>query len=337
LDEPIQRPPVEKRKMDHHEILKVENVSVQFATHEGVVRAVTGVNLSVNRGEILGIVGESGCGKSTLALTIPRLIACPPGRISGGRILFQGTDLLALGEQDLEAYRGDRISMIFQDPLSSLNPVLTVGYQVSEVFEYHGKTAGSRVEEKAAEIFRKVGIPSPKDRMKNYPHQFSGGMRQRIMIAMAMACEPDLLIADEPTTALDVTIQAQVLTLIRRLCTELGTAVLLITHDLGVVARMCNHVAVMYAGEIVEQADVETIFAAPLHPYTQGLLRCIPRGRGQEKLYFIDGKPPRLVEGVDGCPFAERCPDLQTRCREVFPGERQVSSNHKVRCLKYEA
>jgi peptide/nickel transport system ATP-binding protein len=323
--------------MDHQEILRVENLSVHFSSHEGIVRAVNGVDFSVKRGEILGIVGESGCGKSTVALTLLRLVAVPPGRIMSGRVLFQGKDLLAMNEQELEAYRGDRISMIFQDPLTSLNPVLTVGLQVSEVFEYHKKVEQKSIRGKVEEILRRVGIPSPVDRIRDYPHQFSGGMRQRIMIAMAMACEPDLLIADEPTTALDVTIQAQVLTLMRRLCTQLGTAVVLITHDLGVVARMCNHVAVMYAGEIIEHAGIHTIFTTPLHPYTQGLLHCIPRGREQEKLYFINGKPPRLIEEVKGCIFAERCPAVELRCRQESPEMLRVSEDHRVRCIKYRS
>lgn len=323
--------------MGQEEILKVKDLGVHFQSHEGIVRAVNHVDFSVKRGEILGIVGESGCGKSTVALTILRLVAIPPGRIVSGQILFQGKDLLELEEEELEIYRGDRMSMIFQDPLTSLNPVLNVGFQVSEVFEYHKKLEQKSIREKVVEILRKVGIPSPSDRMRDYPHQFSGGMRQRIMIAMAMACEPDLLIADEPTTALDVTIQAQVLTLIRRLCTQLGTAVVLITHDLGVVARMCNHVAVMYAGEIVEHADIHTIFTTPLHPYTQGLLRCIPRGREQEKLYFINGKPPRLIEAVKGCVFTERCPAVEPQCTEEFPEMLRVSEDHRVRCIKYRS
>lgn len=323
--------------MDDQEILRVENLSVHFSSYEGIVRAVNGISFSVKRGEILGIVGESGCGKSTAALTLLRLVATPPGRIVSGRILFQGKDLLILSEQEMEAYRGDRISMIFQDPLTSLNPVLTVGLQVSEVFEYHKKLSQQRAGERVTEILKKVGIPSPEGRLRDYPHQFSGGMRQRIMIAMAMACEPDLLIADEPTTALDVTIQAQVLTLIRRLCTQLGTAVVLITHDLGVVARMCNHVAVMYAGEIVEHAEIHTLFTAPLHPYTQGLLQCIPRGRAQGKLYFINGKPPRLTEEIERCTFAERCPVVESRCKQESPDMLEVSEDHRVRCIRYRS
>jgi len=323
--------------MENQEILKVENLSVHFHSREGVIRAVNSVDFSVRRGEILGIVGESGCGKSTAALTILRLVAIPPGRIMNGRVIFQGRDLLTMTEPELETYRGSRISMIFQDPLTSLNPVLTVGFQVSEVFEYHKKLGQDVIGEKVQEILKQVGIPSPKERIRDYPHQFSGGMRQRIMISMAMACEPDLLIADEPTTALDVTIQAQVLTLIHRLCRRLGTAVVLITHDLGIVARMCNYVAVMYAGEIVEHADIYTIFEMPLHPYTKGLLRCIPRGREEEKLHFIEGKPPRLIEEVEGCLFAERCPHVEPQCIQESPEMLEVSKGHQVRCIKYRS
>jgi len=323
--------------MEDQEILRVENLSVHFSSYEGIVRAVNRISFSLKRGEILGIVGESGCGKSTVALSLLRLVATPPGRIVSGHVLFQGKDLLILREQELEAYRGDRISMIFQDPLTSLNPVLTIGLQVSEVFEYHKRLQQQKIRERVTEILKRVGIPSPEDRMRDYPHQFSGGMRQRIMIAIAMACEPDLLIADEPTTALDVTIQAQVLTLMRRLCTQLGTAVVLITHDLGVVARMCNHVAVMYAGEIVEHAGIHTLFTTPLHPYTQGLLRCIPRGRAQGRLYFINGKPPRLIEEIEGCNFAERCPVVGPRCSRGSPEMLEVSEDHRVRCMRYRS
>jgi len=323
--------------MEDQEILRVENLSVHFSSYEGIVRAVNRISFSLKRGEILGIVGESGCGKSTVALSLLRLVATPPGRIVSGHVLFQGKDLLILREQELEAYRGDRISMIFQDPLTSLNPVLTIGLQVSEVFEYHKRLQQQKIRERVTEILKRVGIPSPEDRMRDYPHQFSGGMRQRIMIAIAMACEPDLLIADEPTTALDVTIQAQVLTLMRRLCTQLGTAVVLITHDLGVVARMCNHVAVMYAGEIVEHAGIHTLFTTPLHPYTQGLLRCIPRGRAQGRLYFINGKPPRLIEEIEGCNFAERCPVVGPRCSQGSPEMLEVSEDHRVRCMRYRS
>jgi len=322
--------------MENLEILKVEDLTVHFHSHEGVVRAVNGVGFSVRPGEILGIVGESGCGKSTVALSILRLLAMPPGRIVRGRASFQGKDLLSMTEDDLEEYRGNRISMIFQDPLTSLNPVLTVGLQVGEVFEYHKKLEQWAIRQRTVEMLKQVGIPSPKERIREYPHQFSGGMRQRIMVAMAMACEPDLLIADEPTTALDVTIQAQVLTLMRRLCRRLGTAVILITHDMGVVARMCDHVSVMYAGHIVEYAEIEAIFKTPYHPYTQGLLRCIPRGKSQEKLIFIEGQPPRLTVEMKGCAFAERCSLRDPRCTEESPTMREVSQGHLVRCFRYE-
>lgn len=320
--------------MENREILKVEDLTIHFHSHEGVVRAVNGVDFSVRRSEILGIVGESGCGKSTVALSILRLLAMPPGRIVSGHVAFKGSDLLSMTETELEEYRGNRISMIFQDPLTSLNPVLTVGLQVGEVFEYHKKLEQSAIRERTLEMLREVGIPSPKERIREYPHQFSGGMRQRIMIAIAMACEPDLLIADEPTTALDVTIQAQVLTLMRRLCQRVGTAVVLITHDMGVVARMCDNVAVMYSGQIMEQADIEAIFESPYHPYTQGLLRCIPRGRSQEKLIFIEGQPPRLTSEIKGCAFAERCSLRMPRCSEELPAVREVSQGHLVRCFR---
>jgi peptide/nickel transport system ATP-binding protein len=317
-------------------VLAVRDLRTWFYTRHGVARAVDGVDFTVNKGEVLCIVGESGCGKSVTALSILRLIP-PPGRIETGQLMFGDRDLLDLSRDEMAALRGQSISMIFQDPTSSLNPVFEVGLQISEVYEIHHGTSRKAGEARAVEMLEKVGIPDPGRRAKSYPHEMSGGMAQRVMIAMALACEPRLLIADEPTTALDVTIQAQILDLMRGLQRETGTATVLITHDLGVVAEMADRVAVMYAGEIVEEADARTLFEAPKHPYTKDLLGSIPvLGRRQSALAVIPGTVPNLIDLPVGCRFASRCRarvehDL-TICTERQPDLITVEPGHTVRC-----
>ena len=320
-------------------LLRVEGLATHFHTRDGVVKAVDEVSFTVRRGEVLGLVGESGCGKSVTSLSILGLVP-HPGRIVRGRVLFDGHDLSELSKQELAELRGDRISMIFQQPGSALNPVMTAGLQIEEVFELHREMTEEVREERAIEMLQRVGIPDPGRRARAYPHELSGGMAQRIMIAMALACDPDLLIADEPTTALDVTIQAQILDLMRALQRESNTAVLLITHDLGVVAEMADRVAVMYAGEIVEEADVHTLFSDPKHPYTQGLLGSIPvLGEVKEQLETIPGVVPSLVELPPGCRFASRCKARieheLTICTEVSPSLLPVDDAHTVRCWLY--
>jgi oligopeptide/dipeptide ABC transporter ATP-binding protein len=320
-------------------LLEVKGLRTSFHTSDGVVRAVTGVDFSVRRGEILGLVGESGCGKSVTSLSIMGLIA-RPGRVEAGEVIFDGEDLLKLPQSKMRHIRGNRISMIFQQPTSSLNPVLDVGFQIGEVLEAHRGMKRKAARDRALELMRMVGIADPKRRLKSHPHEMSGGMAQRVMIAMALACEPELLIADEPTTALDVTIQAQILDLMRRLQQETGTAIVLITHDLGVVAEMCNRVAVMYAGEIVEQTDVGTLFRDPLHPYSRGLIGSIPVvGDIREELAVIPGNVPNLVDLPPGCRFAPRCaariPLEVGIAEEVHPELRTVRPGHDVRCWLY--
>jgi peptide/nickel transport system ATP-binding protein len=319
-------------------LLEIRDLVTEFRTEHGVVRAVDQVSFEIPRSQTLGVVGESGCGKSVTALSIMRLIATPPGRIAGGSIRYGGKDLLALPEDQMRAIRGNRIAMIFQEPMTSLNPVFTVGDQVAEAVRLHQKKSRADALAVAVEMFRLVGIPSPEERVHSYPHQLSGGMRQRVMIAMALACKPDLLIADEPTTALDVTIQAQILDLLRSLQADLGMSILLITHDLGVVAETCAEVIVMYAGRVVERAATADLFAAPRHHYTAGLLRSVPsyhsggqrddeRGRLQE----IKGMVPALWELPKGCKFQGRCPAVQQRCRDEEPELTQVGAS-EVRC-----
>ncbi len=315
-------------------LLQVNNLKTYFKTQDGIVKAVDGVSYYVHKGETLGIVGESGCGKSVSALSIMRLIPQPPGKIVGGEIIFDGEDLLSLSEDEMRHVRGNRISMIFQDPMTSLNPVLTICRQVSEALELHLGMDRASARERTLELLRMVGIPSAEKRLDDYPHQFSGGMRQRVMIAMALSCNPELLIADEPTTALDVTIQAQILDLINKLKRELGTAVIIITHDLGVVAGMSDRVVVMYAGHVVETADTYEIFGNPRHPYTLGLMRSIPRvdARERRKLNPIRGLPPDLIDLPDMCPFVPRCDYAQPRCEEGRPPLRTVGPNHQAAC-----
>ena len=320
-------------------LLEVKGLRTSFFTRDGVVRAVDGIDFAVDRGEIMGLVGESGCGKSVTSLSIMRLVG-KPGRIEGGSILFDGQDLLTLRDEAMRKIRGDRISMIFQQPTSSLNPVRDVGRQISEVLELHRGMKGNVARARARDLLQMVGIPDPERRLASYPHEMSGGMAQRVMIAMALACEPELLIADEPTTALDVTIQAQILDLMRTLRDETGTAIIFITHDLGVVAEMCDRVAVMYAGEIVEQTDVVTLFRDPRHPYTKGLIRSIPVvGDVQDELPVIPGNVPNLIDLPKGCRFAPRCTarvdaDL-TISLEVHPELRPLTPGHDVRCWLY--
>jgi oligopeptide/dipeptide ABC transporter ATP-binding protein len=323
-------------------ILQIEDLQTHFFTAIGTVRAVDGVSYDLKSGETLGVVGESGCGKSVTALSILRLIANPPGRIVGGAIRFEGRNLLELSESEMERIRGNDISMIFQEPMTSLNPVLTVGRQIAEMFELHHGLAGAAAMERAGEMLRLVHIPEPERRLRQYPHELSGGMRQRVMIAMALACSPKLLIADEPTTALDVTIQAQILDLMRELKARTGAAILLITHDLGVVAEMAERVVVMYAGRKVEEAPVEALFAQPLHPYTRGLLGSIPRlghtaTGGRRRLVEIPGMVPSLREAMPGCSFAPRCPLAQARCRAEYPPLEEKGPAHFVACWEADS
>jgi peptide/nickel transport system ATP-binding protein len=319
-------------------LLEVDQLQTHFGTPDGVVRAVEGLSFSIDAGETVAIVGESGCGKSVTSMSILRLINEPPGRIAG-EIRFQGRNLLKVSEAEMRQLRGNDISMIFQEPMTSLNPVLTVGRQIGETFRLHQGLSAKQAEEKAVDMLTLVGIPAPARRVREYPHQLSGGMRQRVMIAMALACNPKLLIADEPTTALDVTIQAQILDLMRELKTRLGSAIMLITHDLGVVAEMAQRVVVMYAGRKVEEATVESLFANPLHPYTRGLLGAVPKLRsslaneGRTKLAEIPGLVPSLRKPIIGCPFAGRCSMVTDLCRRVAPAiEPRVTPGHLVAC-----
>lgn len=317
-------------------LLVVKNLETQFKTQDGIVRAVSNVSFHVDRGETLGIVGESGSGKSVTSLSIMRLIPNPPGKIVGGQIIFDGENLLDYTEEEMRHIRGNRIAMIFQDPMTSLNPVLTIGRQITESLELHMKLTAREARNRAIELLEMVGIPGAARRLDDYPHQFSGGMRQRVMIAMALSCNPELLIADEPTTALDVTIQAQILELIQRLQHELGTAVIIITHDLGVVAGMADRVIVMYAGRIVEEGPTEEIFARPRMPYTIGLLRSIPRLDEEEgrKLTPIRGLPPDLINLPQICPFSPRCDYfIPGKCDQQVPPLREVAPGHKAACL----
>ncbi len=315
------------------DLLVLDDLKTHFFTDEGVARAVDGVSYRVKRGETLGVVGESGCGKSVTALSVMRLIPDPPGRVVGGRIVFKGRDLVPLSDEEIRKIRGNEIGMIFQEPMTSLNPVFTVGDQIIEAVMLHRGVPYGEAREHATEMLRKVGIPSPESRVDDYPHQMSGGMRQRVMIAMALSCDPDLLIADEPTTALDVTIQAQILDLMRKLQDELGMSVLLITHDLGVVAQNAQHVAVMYAGKVVEFSSTGEVFGNPRHPYTVGLFRSIPRlGERVKRLDTIPGTVPSALEFPDGCRFNNRCPFATDRCRSDEPDLREIAPGHAVAC-----
>jgi len=317
-------------------LIEVKNLEVQFEVRGVILRAVDDVSFAISPGETLGLVGESGCGKSVTASAIMRLVPQPPGRIAAGQVLFDGTDLLTLSEKQMRSIRGNRISMIFQEPMSSLNPVYTVGDQVAEVIELHQKVKRREAMDKVVEVFAQVGIPAPEARIRDHPHKMSGGMRQRVMIAMALACNPRLMIADEPTTALDVTIQAQILDLMNKLKEDTGAAILFITHDLGVIAEMAQKVAVMYAGKMMEYAGVAALFDEPGHPYTIGLMSSVPAlGKGKERLATIPGVVPSLFNIPAGCPYCDRCPDVLSQCPDALPEMVEVARDHWVRCWKY--
>ncbi|TCS96908.1 ABC transporter ATP-binding protein [Hazenella coriacea] len=315
-------------------ILDVQDLHVSFKTYNGEVKAVRGVSFDVNKGETVAIVGESGCGKSVTSQTIMRLIPNPPGMIKGGEIIFEGKDLAKLSEDEMQSIRGAEIAMIFQDPMTSLNPTLTVGRQITEGLMKHQKMNANDAKVKAIEMLRLVGIPSPESRIKQYPHQFSGGMRQRAMIAIALSCAPKLLIADEPTTALDVTIQAQIIDLMKDLQEKIETSIILITHDLGVVADIADRVVVMYAGKVVETGTLEEVFYSPKHPYTWGLLASMPRldQSSDQELLPIPGSPPDLLSPPTGCAFAARCKHAMKICQQQMPEATSVSDSHRVTC-----
>ncbi|KZE41948.1 peptide ABC transporter ATP-binding protein [Brevibacillus parabrevis] len=318
-------------------VLQIENLQTHFFTDRGQIPAVDGVTISVNKGEVVGIVGESGCGKSVTSLSVMKLVPNPPGRIVGGKIKFKGEDLVTANEKRMRDIRGNEIAMIFQEPMTSLNPVFTIGNQIGESIRLHTKASKKESRDRAIDMLKKVGIPRAEAIVDEYPHQLSGGMRQRVMIAMAMACNPELLIADEPTTALDVTIQAQILDLMRQLNREAQTAILLITHDLGVVAEMCHRVVVMYAGNVIEEGDVRTILKKPKHPYTKGLLNSLPKlEESQERLYSIPGNVPIPGSLTVGCRFAPRCDQATDLCRSEMPQLKAVGDNHFSRCWQSE-
>jgi oligopeptide/dipeptide ABC transporter ATP-binding protein len=314
-------------------LLEVDSLSISFATDTGRARVVEEVAFAIRSGETVGLVGESGCGKSVAAMSVMRLNPSPPSHVDGGRILFQGNDLLALGSDEMRAIRGDRIGMIFQEPMTSLNPTFSIGYQIAEVFRIHRRMSAAEARHESIDILGMVGIGAAERRLHQYPHELSGGLRQRVMIAMALACRPDLLIADEPTTALDVTVQVQILDLLRRLQTEIGMSVLLISHDLGIVAEVCEQVLVMYAGRIVERAAVDELFRHPRHPYTIGLLSSSPRlGQRRSMLPTIPGMVPAPGQRGSGCHFADRCPRVTDHCRAESPAVTAVGSEHDVVC-----
>jgi oligopeptide/dipeptide ABC transporter ATP-binding protein len=316
-------------------LLDVQDLKTYFFTRRGVVKAVDGVSFSLKAGETLGLVGESGCGKTITSLSLLRLVPQPAGRIVGGKVLFEDTDLLALSEQEMRSYRGSRLSMILQDPMASLNPVFTIGNQVGEALTIHQKIKGASLWEKVKEMLRLVRIPAAEVRMRDYPHQLSGGMRQRVVGAIALACQPHLLIADEPTTSLDVTIQSQYLRLLKEIQQEFGVAMIFITHDLGIVARVCDRVAVMYAGRIVETAGVRDVFNSPAHPYTVSLMKSLPKLETRvEKLFAIQGQPPPLLDLPPGCPFAPRCPDVDEKCHQAYPPLVAVEEDHYASCWR---
>ncbi len=318
-------------------LLEIQGLKTHFKTDDGWLHAVDGVDLHVDRGETLGVVGESGCGKSVTAMSVLKLLPMPPGRIVAGRILWQGRDLVPLGAKEMQAIRAKEIAIVFQEPMTSLNPVYTIGEQIAEVVRLHENLNRADATERAVQMLRRVHIPTPERRVRDYPHQFSGGMRQRVMIAMALACQPKLLIADEPTTALDVTIQAQILELLAELKSEFGMAIMLITHAMGVVAEVAQRVVVMYAGKVIEEAPVARLFAQPLHPYTQGLIRSIPRidtaALHKVRLEAIAGTVPKLIEPAEGCRFAARCKFARAQCLSATPALREVAPGHKVACI----
>ena len=318
-------------------LLEIKGLKTHFKTDDGWLHAVDGVDLHIDRGETLGVVGESGCGKSVTAMTVLKLLPMPPGKIVAGQVLWQGRDLVPLDNQAMRAIRAKQIAIVFQEPMTSLNPVYSVGEQIAEVLRLHEGLSKRDAADRAIEMLRRVRIPTPERRASDYPHQFSGGMRQRVMIAIALACKPQLLIADEPTTALDVTIQAQILDLLDELKAESGMAVMLITHAMGVVAETAQRVAVMYAGKVVEEAPVAELFAHPRHPYTQGLIRSIPRidtaATHKVRLQTIPGSVPKLINPPEGCRFASRCQFVQPACSVATPPLRVAAPGHKVACI----
>lgn len=326
-------------KDNNQPILEVKNLQTHFKTDAGIVKAVNGVSFTVDKGETVGIVGESGCGKSVTNLSIMKLIPSPPGKIVGGEVLFEGKNILDLPESELRKIRGNKISMIFQDPMTSLNPFLRISTQMIETIQLHEKDVSKEeAKKRSIEMLQKVGIPAAEKRIDSYPHQFSGGMRQRVMIAMALSCNAQVLIADEPTTALDVTIQAQILELIQDISKDFGTAVILITHDLGVVAGMCDKVCVMYAGKVVEQAYTHELYSNPAHPYTSGLIQSVPRmdtQNKQEKLFSIEGQPPNVIDLPPCCPFHPRCHKTMEVCKCALPPTYKISEDHYVNCWLY--
>lgn len=323
--------------MNNDVVLKVDDLKTYFNTDDGIVKAVDGVSFDLHKGETLGIVGESGCGKSVSNLSILKLIPSPPGKIMSGSALLNGQDIFKMSNDKIRRLRGNRISMIFQDPMTSLNPFLKISKQMVETIVLHQKMEKSEARKKAVEMLKMVGIPNPGKRVDDYPHQFSGGMRQRVMIGMALSCNPEILIADEPTSALDVTIQAQILEIIKELSERLGTAVIMITHDLGVVAGTCDRINVMYAGRIVEKGDADEIFGDPKHPYTKGLISSVPRldRPGKKRLYSIEGQPPNLIGLPDVCPFHPRCEYVMDICKKKHPPE-FGTDGRMARCWLYK-
>jgi oligopeptide transport system ATP-binding protein len=316
-------------------LLDVRGLETRFHTPEGVVYAVNGVSFKLEEGETLAVVGESGCGKSVTMMSLLRLIPIPPGQIAGGEAYYKDKNLLKMGENEIqESIRGKEIAMVFQDPMTSLNPVLTIGRQLTETLRVHLKHTPEQARDRAIELLKMVGIPDPSKRLGDYPHQFSGGMRQRVMIAMALACDPTLLIADEPTTALDVTIQAQIIELVKELREKIGLSIIWITHDLGVVAGLAQHVIVMYAGHIVEEADVDTLYENPRHPYTLALMAALPHAerRRERRLKSIPGAPPNLLVGPVGCPFAPRCEFAIEKCKAENPSLKELKGGHSIAC-----
>jgi oligopeptide/dipeptide ABC transporter ATP-binding protein len=320
-------------------LLDIKDLRTYFRVKEGMAKAVDGVSIQLRKGKTLGLVGESGCGKTVSSLSILKLLDTPPAEYRGGEILFMGRDLLKAAEREMRKIRGKEISMVFQEPMTSLNPIMSIGFQIEEVLINHYGIRRTAARQRILELLDMVGIPDPKRMANEYPHQLSGGMRQRVMIAMALSCNPKILIADEPTTALDVTIQAQILDLMQDLQDELGTSILLISHDLGIIAEMVHHVAVMYAGKIVERSDVKTIFRNPVHPYTQGLLRSIPRindEERQQRLAEIPGQVPNLCFLPAGCSFFDRCPRARAECRKETPELRSIEDGHMVSCIEVQ-
>lgn len=317
-----------------YQLLNVKDLETQFKTPEGVVHAVNGVSFKLDQGETLGVVGESGCGKSVTMLSCMRLIASPPGQIVAGQAFFKDKDLLTMDLEEIRKLRGSRISMVFQDPMTSLNPVITIGKQLAEPLIEHLNLTGEQARKRSIELLGLVGIPNAGERLKDYPHQYSGGMRQRVMIAMALSCMPEILIADEPTTALDVTIQAQIVELVKRLRQEFGMAIIWITHDLGVVANIAHRVAVMYGGYIIEEASVKELYANPSHPYTIGLIGSLPvlNESGHTRLYSIEGMPPVLYRKPESCPFSPRCRWVTDRCFNENPSLEEINPGHRIAC-----